>query len=69
MLKSVDHGEVVVPPGNYFVMGDNRDRSLDSRFFGFVPQTNIIGRPWFVYWSYDEQTSGTRWDRTPLVVR
>ncbi len=68
LSKHVVNGEVVVPSGTYFVMGDNRDRSLDSRFFGFVPQANIVGRPWFVYWSYDE-TQGTRWDRTPLVVR
>jgi signal peptidase I len=69
LSKHVVNGEVVVPTGTYFVMGDNRDRSLDSRFFGFVPQANIVGRPWFVYWSYDEEANGTRWDRTPLVVR
>ena len=69
LSKHVVNGEVVVPPGAYFVMGDNRDRSLDSRFFGFVPQANIVGRPWFIYWSYDAQSNGTRWDRTPLVVR
>jgi len=46
--------DLVVPPGHYFAMGDNRDRSLDSRFWGFVPRENIIGRPLFVYWSFDQ---------------
>lgn len=46
-------GDVVVPPGNYFVMGDNRDQSLDSRYFGFLPRENIIGEPLLIYWSYD----------------
>jgi signal peptidase I len=42
-----------VPPGYLFVMGDNRDNSLDSRFWGFVPLENVVGEPLFVYWSYD----------------
>ncbi len=67
LTEHVVNGEVVVPEGAYFVMGDNRDRSLDSRFFGFVPQANVIGRPLFVYWSYDEDAKATRWDRTLLV--
>lgn len=46
--------DLVVPSGQYFVMGDNRDHSLDSRFWGFVPRENIIGRPLFVYWSFDQ---------------
>lgn len=49
----VENGEVVVPPGNYFAMGDNRDDSLDSRYWGFVPRDNIIGKPFLIYWSYD----------------
>ena len=49
-------GEVVVPPGNYFAMGDNRDSSLDSRYWGFVPRENIIGKPLIIYWSYDAPT-------------
>jgi len=47
----IDRGELVVPPGNYFVMGDNRDDSSDSRYWGFVPEGNIIGRPLVIYWS------------------
>jgi signal peptidase I len=52
----VVNGEVVVPPGYYFAMGDNRDNSLDSRYWGFVPRDNIIGKPLLIYWSYDATT-------------
>ncbi|MEK6397205.1 MAG: signal peptidase I, partial [Terriglobus sp.] len=48
----VQNGELVVPEGVVFAMGDNRLESLDSRFWGFVPQQNLIGRPMFVYWSF-----------------
>lgn len=51
--KHVVNGEVVLPPDQYFVMGDNRDLSLDSRYWGFVPRENIVGKPLIVYWSYD----------------
>jgi signal peptidase I len=54
--KNVQNGEVVVPPGFYFAMGDNRDQSLDSRYWGFVPRENIIGKPLIIYWSYDAST-------------
>ena len=54
--KHVDNDEIVVPPGYYFAMGDNRDLSLDSRYWGFVPRENIIGKPLIVYWSYDAPT-------------
>jgi signal peptidase I len=53
MPQVVNHGELVVPRGEYFVLGDNRDRSLDSRYWGFVPRQNIIGRPLLIYWSVD----------------
>jgi len=56
LLNNVQHGEVVVPPGHYFAMGDNRDSSLDSRYWGFVPRENIIGKPLIIYWSYDATT-------------
>ncbi len=52
----VVNGEVVVPPDSYFAMGDNRDNSLDSRYWGFVPRQNIIGKPALVFWSYDAPT-------------
>ena len=48
----IQNGELVVPPGKIFAMGDNRTESLDGRFWGFVPQENIVGRPLFVYWSF-----------------
>ncbi len=54
--RNVVKGEVVVPPDNYFAMGDNRDSSLDSRYWGFVPRKNIIGKPLIIYWSYDAPT-------------
>ena len=53
---NVKNGEVVVPEGFYFAMGDNRDQSLDSRYWGFVPRENIIGKPLIIYWSYDAPT-------------
>jgi signal peptidase I len=52
----VTNGEVVVPAGFFFAMGDNRDNSLDSRYWGFVPRDNIIGKPLLIYWSYDATT-------------
>jgi len=51
--QHVEHGELVVPPGEYFVMGDHRERSWDSRFWGFVPRAMIQGRPLVIYWSFE----------------
>ena len=51
MRKLVEDKQLIVPEGHYFVLGDNRDESLDSRYWGFVPRENIIGRPLLIYWS------------------
>src|SRR5215204_4476250 len=73
--------ELVVPAASYFVMGDNRNNSEDSRYWGFVPRDLVIGRAMFVYWSYDESApptgwgilvdffANTRWSRTGTLVK
>jgi len=58
MLRNhVENGELVVPPGFIFAMGDNRDNSADSRYWGLVPRENIVGTPLIIYWSYDASTA------------
>jgi signal peptidase I len=63
----IQSGDLVVPSGSYFAMGDNRDNSLDSRYWGFVPRANIVGRPLFVYWSIRMPETGA--DEAPLSER
>jgi signal peptidase I len=67
-LKGFIQGnDLVVPPGMYFMMGDHRHDSLDSRFWGFVPRANIIGRPLFNYWSF--KTPDDQMDKTSIGDR
>jgi signal peptidase I len=65
--------DLVVPPGHYFAMGDHRAVSLDSRYWGFIPRENIIGRPMFIYWSFktpEDQYHKTEWgDRILFIGR
>jgi signal peptidase I len=53
MRSHIEGEDIVVPADSYFGMGDNRDVSLDSRYWGFIPKENVIGRPMFVYWSFN----------------
>ena len=64
MRKLIEDGNLIVPEGYYFVLGDNRDESLDSRYWGFVPRENIEGRPLLIYWSVRREESDTE-DSTP----
>lgn len=59
---------VTVPPGNYFMMGDNRDNSLDSRYWGFVPEKDLIGKAMWVFFSWDNEHHRVRWHRLGLRI-
>jgi signal peptidase I len=67
MPNHIENGDLVVPPGKYFMMGDHRHASLDSRFWGFVPRENIIGRPLFNYWSF--KTPDDQEDKTGMLEK
>jgi signal peptidase I len=63
LQQYISEGEVVVPADQYFVLGDNRDQSLDSRYWGFVPRANIVGRPLVIYLSVKESGQGGSSDK------
>lgn len=63
--KRDNFGPIKIPDGNYFMMGDNRDNSADSRYFGFLPADYVVGRPLFVFWSYEDDERA--YQRTDLV--
>jgi len=63
-----DYGPVTVPPHHFFVMGDNRDRSYDSRFWGFVDLDEVKGKAFLIYWSWDGDDRWVRWDRLGSAI-
>jgi signal peptidase I len=65
MRKLVEDHQLIIPEGQYFVLGDNRDDSKDSRYWGFVPRENIIGRPMLIYWSSGSSDSDLSGSPTP----
>lgn len=71
LQSHIQGGDLVVPPGHYFAMGDHRGVSLDSRYWGFIPQENVIGRPMFIYWSFEtpeDQYRKTGWGDRALFL-
>lgn len=67
MPQHIENGDLVVPPDSYFAMGDHRDVSYDSRYWGFIPRENVIGRPMFIYWSFE--TPPDQYQRTSMGDR
>lgn len=62
-------GPIQVPRGSIFVMGDNRDHSLDSRYWGFVPLKDVMGKAFLIYFSWDGENTNVRWNRLGNLLR
>ena len=61
-------GPVTVPEGSLFVMGDNRDESYDSRFWGFVPMKDVLGKALVIYWSWNQEKNNVRLGRIGSIL-
>jgi signal peptidase I len=78
MIDGKPSSTYLVQQNYYFMIGDNRDNSLDSRFWGYVPEKNIVGSPLFIYWSWDPdlplynifgKLASVRWSRIGTIVK
>jgi signal peptidase I len=69
MRSLIDNGELIIPAGNYFVLGDNRNDSDDSRYWGFVPRNAIVGKPLIIYFSLRQRSSDEPESFTPSSPR